>query len=272
MFTLCKDRTMAQTLPLVSIYLPKPYRKDEIEMRLACSMKKGIEQAFYTEYKETYLVYTRFNVITFINWNKDSIVKALEKLGVENAHVFERHYLYQDYPIEIDASLSSACNVYNERIVLKEPLTLYLVIIALIVSQSVGLEKYEQDLSLHFEESQRLLDLTQHYSLFRRSKIIVFARTLSAIQHAMVSDLFLLDKPNILWDNAEAEKLYNRLSSILELKDRFEIVEHKLSHLKDDISMSLDLINHRHSEVLEWIIIVLIGFEIVMGLIEFFKA
>ncbi len=88
----------------------------------------------------------------------------------------------------------------------------------------------------------------------------------------MVSDLFLLDKPNILWDNAEAEKLYNRLSSILELKDRFEIVEHKLSHLKDDISMALDLINHRHSEVLEWIIIVLIGFEIVMGLIEFFKA
>jgi uncharacterized Rmd1/YagE family protein len=35
--------------------------------------------------------------------------------------------------------------------------------------------------------------------------------------------------------------------------------------------MALDLFNHKHSEFLEWIIIGLIGFEIVMGLIEFFK-
>lgn len=86
----------------------------------------------------------------------------------------------------------------------------------------------------------------------------------------MVNDLFLLDKPNILWDNEEAEKLYNMLSSTLELKDRFEIVEHKLTHLKENITLALDLFNHKHSEVLEWIIILLIAFEIVMGLIEFF--
>jgi uncharacterized Rmd1/YagE family protein len=262
---------MNEKRSLVSICLPRPYTKIEVETLLACAMKKGIEKAFYAEYKETYIVYTPFNVITFINWERPQIVQALQKLGIKDAESYEQRLIYQDYPILIDPEINLTCKIDNDRIVLKEPLALYLIIIALIVSQSVGLEKYEQDLNLYFERSQQLLDLTQSYSLFKRSKIVEFTRNLTAIQHGMVTDLFLLDKPNILWDNEEAEKLYNRLSSILELKDRFEIVEHKLSHLKDDISMALDLINHKHSEVLEWIIIVLIGFEIVMGLIEFFK-
>lgn len=148
---------------------------------------------------------------------------------------------------------------------------LYLIIIALVISQSMGVREVRTRLDVHFEKSQQLLDLTQSYALLKRSKLIEFARNLTAIQHGMVSDLFLLDKPNILWDNEEAEKLYNHLSSILELKDRFEIVEHKLTNLKDDISMALDMFNHKHSEFLEWIIIGLIGFEIVMGLMKFFQ-
>jgi len=256
---------------LISICLPRPYAKHEVETLLVCSFKKGIEKAFYYEYKGTYLVYTHFNVLTFIHWNKEAIITALEKLGIKDAANFEQRTIYQDYPIVIDPTLEITCNVSNEQIVLKEPLSLYLIIIALVISQSVGLEKYEQDLNLHFERSQQLLDLTKSYSLLKRSKLIEFARNLTAIRHGMVNDLLLLDKPNILWDNEEAEKLYNRLSSILELKDRFEIVERKLSNLKDDISMALDLFNHKHSEFLEWIIIVMIGFEIVMGLIDFVR-
>lgn len=146
-----------------------------------------------------------------------------------------------------------------------------MIIIALVISQSVGLEKHEQDLEKHFARSRRLLDMTKGHSLIKRSKLAQFAKELTFIRHAMLTDLFLLDKPNILWDNAEAEDLYNRLASILELKDRFEIVAFKLSNLKDDIARVLNLINHKHSEFLEWIIIILIGIEIVVMAVEFFK-
>lgn len=262
---------MATLFSLISISLPTPFSKQEVETRLNCTLKKGIEKAFFYAYRDTLLVYTQFNVLTFINWEKEAMHKALFKLGIEDAALLEQRYIFQDYPILIEPTLEFTCKVSNEQIILKEPLPLYLIIIALVISQSVGLEKYEQDLDVHFEKSQQLLDLTQSYALLKRSKLIEFARNLTTIQHGMVSDLFLLDKPNILWDNEEAEKLYNRLSSILELKDRSQIVEHKLAHLKDDISMALDMFNHKHSEFLEWIIILLIGFEIVMGLIEFFK-
>lgn len=262
---------MKNKIPLVSISLLEPLPRHEIEMKLDCSFKKGIEKAFYAQYRDTYLIYTPFGVLTFINWDKEEMINALLKLGMKEAHRYEQNTLYQDYPILIEPDLDFTCKVSNEHITLKEASSLSFIIIALVVSQSVGLEKYEQDLEKYFIQSRQLLDLTQSYALFKRSKLIEFAKTLTSIQHSMVSDLFLLDKPNILWDNEEAEKLYNKMASILELKDRFEIVEYKLSSLKEDLSMAVDLFNHKHSEFLEWIIILLIAFEIVMGLIEFFK-
>ena len=262
---------MSRLISLVSISLPSLLPRHEIEIRLECSFKKGIEKAFYTEYRGTYLIYTPFNVLTFINWDKEAMLDALKKLDVPEAHRYEHTTLYQDYPIYIDASLSKACHVTNESITLKEASPLSFIIIALVISQSVGLEKHEQDLEKHFARSRRLLDMTKGHSLIKRSKLAQFAKELTFIRHAMLTDLFLLDKPNILWDNAEAEDLYNRLASILELKDRFEIVAFKLSNLKDDIARVLNLINHKHSEFLEWIIIILIGIEIVVMAVEFFK-
>lgn len=262
---------MNKILPLVSISLPFALLKQDVEDLLDISFKKGIEKTFYTQLGDTYLIYTPFNVLTFINWDKAAIVQTLETLGMRDADTYETCSIYQDYPICIDTNLKLTCKVSNETIFLKEPSTLYLIIIALVISQSVGLEKYEQDLQLYFSQSKQILDLSNSYTFFKRSKLIDFTKKLTAIQHSMVSDLFLLDKPNILWDNEDAENLYNLLAAILELKDRFEIVQYKLSSLKDDVVLSLDLFNHKHSEFLEWIIIILIAFEIVMGLIEFFK-
>lgn len=262
---------MKHPYSLLSIALPIALNKEEVEQKLDCLLKKGIEKTYYTHENNRYLIYTPFNVITFINWEKETILQALSKLGVKEAHAYEQRLIFQDYPILIDASLERTCKITNESLIFKEASTLFFIICALVVSQSVGLEKYEQDLEKHFGQSRQLLDLSHSYGLFKRSKLINFAKNLTSIQHSMVSDLFLLDKPNILWDNEEAEHLYNQMAAILELKDRFEIVQYKLSCLREDLNMAVDLFNHKHSEFLEWIIIILIAFEIVMGLIEFFK-
>ncbi len=89
---------------------------------------------------------------------------------------------------------------------------------------------------------------------------------MALLRHEIIVDMHLLDKPNILWDDETAERLYNDLSVFFELKERFEIVEFKLGLLKDDIMFLTDILNHKKSEFLEWIIIWLIAFEIIMGL------
>jgi len=259
-----------QQLSLISIALPKQFTRETIEEALGYPLQRGIEKAFYAQRQERYIVFTQFNVLTFINHSQESIRQTLHTLHLKHAANYEAFYLFQDYPIRLDPTLEVTCSINNDYILLKTPSPLSFLIIALVVSQSVGLEKHEKDLEDHFAHSRQLIDMSSSFSPLKRGELTHFASELTLVQYGMVSDLFLLDKPNILWENEDAENLYNELSSMLELKDRFEIVAYKLKGLKDDIDMVIDLSNHKHSEVLDWIVIVFIAIAIAIMVLEFF--
>jgi len=254
---------------LLSLNLDRPLTKATIEYSLELHMSRGIENGYYGRNDSLHVVLSAFGVLTLIAEEKKGILNALSVLGItlkdENAHIT------QDYPIYIDAELTERFKVTNEAIYLREVSTLNLNVIALAVSQSVGLERYEKKLDTLFTQSRRIVESIHTFSISRRSHLMQFAKKLALTRHDMVSNLLLLDKPNILWDNEEAEALYNRLAFILELYDRHEIALSKLAQIKEDVMLVMDLINHKKSEFLEWIIIVLIGVEIVMGIIEFLR-
>ncbi|MDX1294634.1 MAG: RMD1 family protein [Sulfurimonadaceae bacterium] len=261
---------MKEEMNLVSLYLPKALSRDAIENALGVTLKKRIEATYYAETDDALLIYTQFNVLTVINWPRTKIVEILEALGIEEAEDYSKWALYQDYPVHIDTGLQRHFTIDNDSITLNAFVPINLIIIGHVISQSVALELYEQKLTDYTERSRSLIDGADTYSIFKRNRLSRFAKELVLIRHDMMIDLHLLDKPNILWDDEEAELLYNRLASVLEIKDRFDVVEYKLNSIKDDIVMVMDLTNHNHSSFLEWIIIVLIGVEIVMGLTEWF--
>lgn len=258
-------------MELLAFYLPLSLTRSDIEAALGITLRKGIEATYYAEVGDALIAYTQFNVLTLINWPHSTITDLLENLGIADAATFDFGGLNQDYPIRIEPSLPSSFSVTNETIILREYAVIPLIIAAHVVSQSVALELYERKLSDYYERSRQLIDASDTFSLSKRGRLARFAKQLALIRHDMLIDLHLLDKPNILWDNEEAEGLYNSLASQLELKDRFDVVAYKLNSIKDDIIMVMDLTNHNHSSFLEWIIIVLIGVEIVMGLFEWFR-
>lgn len=261
---------MKKEMELVSLYLSKPLSRNDVEEALGVTLKKGIEATYYAQIGETLLAYTQFNVLTMINSSRINTIQTLETLGIEEAESFDQIGIYQDYPVHIDETLSGSFSVSNEKITLKEYSLINLIIISHVVSQSVALELYEKKLSDYYELSRHLIDSSDTFSIFKRTRLSRFAKKLVLVRHDMLIDLYLLDKPNILWDNEAAEMLYNKLATILELKDRFDVVEYKLNSIKDDIIMVMDLTNHNHSSLLEWIIIILILIEIIMGLIDWF--
>ncbi|MDD3769857.1 RMD1 family protein [Sulfuricurvum sp. IAE1] len=251
---------------LLSLYLNRPLSTSMLEYALDITMSRGIENGYYGRNDALHVVLAPFGVLTLIAEEKKTLLDALAVLGIS----MEDHeeFLTQDYPIHIDPSLAEPFRVDNEAIRLREISTLNLNVIALAVSQSVGLEKYEKRLNSLFAQSRRIVESIHTYSFTRRSRLMQFAKRLALTRHDMVSNLLLLDKPNILWDNEEAEALYTRIAFILELYDRHETALSKLSQIKEDVMLVMDIINHKKSEFLEWIIIVLIAFEIVMGLAE----
>lgn len=263
---------MKTKMGLFALYLPEKLSYQDIEKALEVHFKKGIQTTFYAEIDEKFIAYTQFNVLTLINCSREYIVNLLDTLNIDWADKFEQNSIYQDYPIHVDKGLSKSFTIDNDKITLKNDSITNLLIISHVISQSVALEIYENKLTHYYEKSRNIIEVSNSYSFYKRNRLSNFAKELVLIRHDMLIDLHLLDKPNILWDNEDAEALYNALSDSLELKDRFDVVEYKLTSIKDDIVMVMDLANHNHSSFLEWIIIILILIEIVMGIMEWFKS
>jgi len=253
---------------LLSLYLPRALTTKTLQYSLDLTLSRGIENGHYGYNQNLHLVLSPFGVLTLIAKEKQDILDALKLLNIS---LDEEHVITQDYPVLIDPNLAKTFEVRNEAIILREVTTLTLNVIALAISQSVGLEHYEKRLDSLFVQSRGIIESIQTFSISGRTHLMQFAKQLALTRHDMVSNLLLLDKPNILWDDEEAEALYNRLAFVLELYDRHEIALSKLSQIKEDVMLVMDIINHKKSEFLEWIIIVLIAVEIVMGLYEFLR-
>jgi uncharacterized Rmd1/YagE family protein len=81
----------------------------------------------------------------------------------------------------------------------------------------------------------------------------------------------VLDKPDITWDNPEADHLYTTMAGLFELSQRYLEIKHKSETLLDMTDVFSSLSNARRSARLEWIIIILIAIEIVLFLLEMFN-
>lgn len=260
-----------ENLALLSVYLPGDFSPLEISHALDIPFKKGIEASHYAEMDaQRFLFFSQFDVITFVNWSRDDIVQALLKLNVHQPHHYEQSALYQDYKISVNTDAHADFSVDNHFIELRELSLWPLMIVALVIAQSVGLEKFEQDVDRFYSKGRRMVENSGRLGWIKRQEFADYAIELSLLRHDMVLDLRLLDKPNILWDNETYEVMYNRLAELLELQERYEVVSYKLNTLKEDMTMMMDLYHHKHSSFLEWIIIILIVIEVFIGFWEIF--
>lgn len=78
----------------------------------------------------------------------------------------------------------------------------------------------------------------------------------------------LLDKPDFFWEYPEYEDYYEIAAKYLEVAPRTEVLSKKLETIHELFEMLADEQKHRHSSILEWIIIGLIAFEIVMTILQ----
>jgi uncharacterized Rmd1/YagE family protein len=78
----------------------------------------------------------------------------------------------------------------------------------------------------------------------------------------------LLDKPDFFWEYPEYEEYYAIAAKYLEVAPRTEVLSKKLETIHELFEMLADEQKHRHSSILEWIIIGLIAFEIGMTILD----
>jgi uncharacterized Rmd1/YagE family protein len=92
------------------------------------------------------------------------------------------------------------------------------------------------------------------------------------VQHNVSGRVAIADKPDALWDRPDLERLYARLEDEYELQQRVDVLNRKLAVVAETADTLADIIDTRRSLRLEIIVVLLIGFEIVIGISQIFAA
>jgi required for meiotic nuclear division protein 1 len=157
-------------------------------------------------------------------------------------------------------------------IALKDASAERLQIVGNVLSKSLMLSYYEAKIAGVFDRIEPLASKLQ-----RRGRTGSQARELLRqigdvllTQHRMVGRVEIEEKPDVLWDHPELERLYARLEDEYELVERSRAMERKLALINETVGTLIDLVQNQRSVRLEWYIIGLIGIEILLSLYQLF--
>lgn len=149
-----------------------------------------------------------------------------------------------------------------------------LLVVADVLAKSVVLAYDEQRVARVFDRIEPVAAALQ-----RRGSGRIAARQLLhhigdvlITQHRMVGRVEVTEKPELLWDRPELERLYLRLQEEYELPERDRALTRKLDLIAQTATTALGLLQARRSLRVEWYIVILIVIEIILTLYQMFVA
>jgi uncharacterized Rmd1/YagE family protein len=221
--------------------------------------------------ERVYLYY--FGGVVFLNCSGDIIARFIDSIPQYADFLkVEPQLLYQEeYRLEIDPEREP--DIANDCAVMPRYNLGFLDIICFVIAKSVALERIEERIDVVFDEVEGLISHLGKGKLELPDRDMArLASSILSFKFTSIAHIMVLDKPDITWDNPEADSLYLTMARLFELNQRYQEIKHKSETLLDMTDVFNNLSHARRSARLEWIIIILIAIEIVIYLIELFRG
>jgi uncharacterized Rmd1/YagE family protein len=149
-----------------------------------------------------------------------------------------------------------------------------LIVIADALSKSVSLARDEREATAFFDTvepfARHLAEKGRHSG--SRRKILKHVGHALLVRQRVSGRVAVEEKPDVLWDRPDLERLYARLEDEYELKERATSLHRKLEVIGDTAQALTDLIDTERSLRLELIIVLLIVFEIFITFYQMFMG
>ncbi|WP_396954242.1 RMD1 family protein [Neobacillus niacini] len=234
---------------------------------------KILKSIFQKDVGETQMVLVfSFGSIVFINYSSPLEINAFlnylhsfeSDIDVKNAGRYS-----DDYSLHLKETES--IGLTDEYVVVPEYESYYPELISTVLAKSVALEKTEEQLGQINDKLETMIDRLEKGKLRIGNKEL--ARTTAKIirhEYNTLAYIMILDKPDITWTSNSASEFYDRMLEFFELNDRYKILKSKTEILYN-IMDGFSTISHSiRGLFVEWIIVILILFEIVLSLLGIF--
>lgn len=217
-------------------------------------------ELFYKIDSDECLYIFKYGVVCFLNYDPDQIAEFLRTIAGYCRNPFRKN-LSEEYLVNTNAP---ANKIGNDQIEIVGSDIEVLRLIMLNVSQSVALDYY-------YDETRRLLEETNHHTqlLANKGKLGITGKNLKKyigttllLKNKIAENLYIFDSPPETWDDENLNKIDLGLKKVFDLQDRSRNIHEGLTIITDNLELFRALLQSRHSNILEWIVIALIMVEV----------
>ena len=192
----------------------------------------------------------------------DNFVASLRPLVAAPLSVPERDDARLLIRPEADQVVDLAGNIF-----LPEKTTERLQVVADVLAQGLVLSHYETRIAGIFDGIEPLAATLREKGRAgaRGKELLRHIGDVLLMQQKMVGRVETGEKPELLWDHPELERLYMRLAEEYELRDRDRALDRKLDVISRTVETLLGLVQARSSLRVEWYIVLLIVAELLLS-------
>jgi required for meiotic nuclear division protein 1 len=212
----------------------------------------------------------RYGVVVFVGLTADEEAEFLERL---QSRTFGKISPYEDEWAKIQVAKEGDEPIpVGGPILVRELSVERLLVIADALAKSVVLARDERQVANvidTIEPFARELGTEGRTSRNRTGLLKLLGNAL-LVQQRLSGRVAVGDKPDVLWDRPDLERLYARLEDEYELSERAETLNRKLSVIAETATTLSDILDTKRSVRLELIVIYLIAFEILVTFYEIY--
>jgi uncharacterized Rmd1/YagE family protein len=226
------------------------------------------DELFYRTDTDRFIYVFKYGVVCFLNYDPIKISEFLRLISSYCKNLFYES-LSEEYLIETQASENKIG--YNSIAIVGSDIEV-IRLIMLNVSQSVALD-------LYYEQTSKLLEETNYHTqiLENKGRLNISGKNLKKyigktllLKNRIAENLYIFDSPPETWDDENLNKIDIDLKRTFDLQERFRNIQEGLTIVKDNLELFRALLQYRYSNMLEWIIIILILVEVLNVFVEKF--
>ncbi|KAL5569218.1 hypothetical protein UlMin_025793 [Ulmus minor] len=139
-----------------------------------------------------------------------------------------------------------------------------------VLGQSIALDYYVRQVDgmvAEFTDINRGMETTGKFKMKRKKLFQLVGKANSNLADVILK-LGLFERSDIAWKDAKYAQIWEYLRDEFELTQRFASLDFKLKFVEHNIRFLQEILQNRKSDFLEWLIIALIGAEILLSLYD----
>jgi required for meiotic nuclear division protein 1 len=253
---------MAQTVKLTAFRVANQLDIKGIKAFLDIKpLADSSSELFYGFGSGKYQQFFNYGVIVFTGYSEEEM-----KWGIKTVHGYQRNpiiqWLRDEFQIRVEEGKENLFE-FNEAILGK--LDEKVIRVAMLnLAQSVALDHYHdvsENLLTEVKGFANELELTGKLKISRKNMFRFLGKALNT-QNDIAENIYIFDAPELAWEDEYLDKLNQGLMKHFDLRVRFSEIEYTLRIIEDNLTVFREIIYQRESNVLEYIIIILILVEV----------